>query len=184
MNKEEQCRTSEKNGKLLHDIFFNKLSLRSCPEIPRGSCVCLLLSPSCTEVTILSTYQRMVCVARTYRHPFRRLSTPTEEYCKTRTARYGSVRITATFGGGSVTRAVPLQTEPTHTLWWKCAISNYVECVPIDCGSFVTAYLCVFGNKIPNISDKTNSKIVGKIEIIHAIYKQMKRIHTKYTATG
>ena len=31
-------------------------------------------------------------------------------------------RITPSFSGGNVTRAAPLQTEPTHILQWKCAI--------------------------------------------------------------
>ena len=68
---------------------------------------------------ILSTNQQTACVARTCWHPYRRLSTPTEEYCETSTAQYVSVRITASFCGGNVTHAAPLQTEPTRTLQWK-----------------------------------------------------------------
>ena len=107
MNKEQQCRTSKKNGKLLRDIFFNK-------QIPGGFCVCLLLSPCRTEVTILSTNQLTTREAQTCRDPFRRLSTPTEEYCETSTAPCGSVRVTPAFGGGYATRVAPLQTEPTR----------------------------------------------------------------------
>ena len=56
------------------------------------------------EVTILTTNRRTTCVAQTCRVPFRRLSTPTEEYCETSMAQYSSVRIT--FGGGNVTCAI------------------------------------------------------------------------------
>ena len=63
MNKEQQCRTSKKDVKLLRDIFFNKQSFRRCPEIPCVYCVCLLLSPCRTEVAILSTNQQTACVA-------------------------------------------------------------------------------------------------------------------------
>ena len=70
---------------------------------------------------ILSTNQR---TARSCWHPFRRLSTPTEEYCETSTAQYGSFRVTSTFGSGNLIRAATLQTEPTRTPWWKCAIND------------------------------------------------------------
>ena len=55
------------------------------PEIPCGYCVCLL-SPCCTEATILSTNQQTACVAQPCRHPFRCPTTPTEEYYETSTA--------------------------------------------------------------------------------------------------
>ena len=67
MNKEQQCKTSKKDGKVFRNIFFNKLSFRRCPEIPCGYCVCLLTNtvslylltnPCRTEVMILSTNQR------------------------------------------------------------------------------------------------------------------------------
>ena len=74
-------------------------------------------------IAILSTNQRTACVARTFRHPFRRLSAPTEEYCENSLAQYGSVRVTPTFGGGNAIGAAPLATEPTRTLRWKRAIS-------------------------------------------------------------
>ena len=68
MNKGQKRRTSKKDDKLLLYIFFNKLSFRHCPEIPRGYCVCLLLSPCLTEVPILSTNQRTGHVVQTCRH--------------------------------------------------------------------------------------------------------------------
>ena len=71
---------------------------------------------------ILLTYQQTACVARTCRHPCRHLSTPTEEYCETSTAPYGSDRISPTCHIGNASRAAPLRTEPTRTLWWKRAI--------------------------------------------------------------
>ena len=40
------------------------------------------------------------------------------------TAKYGSVRVTPTFGGGNAIRAAPLRTEPTRTLRWKHAITD------------------------------------------------------------
>ena len=63
MNKEQQRRTSKKDGKLLRNISFNKGSFRRCSEIPWGYCVCLLLSSCHTEGTILPTNQRTACVA-------------------------------------------------------------------------------------------------------------------------
>ena len=42
-------------------MFFNKQSFRRFPEIPRRYCVCLLLYPCRSEVTILSINQRVVC---------------------------------------------------------------------------------------------------------------------------
>ena len=83
----------------------------------------MLLSPCHTEGTILLTNQRTVCVAQTCRHPFKHLSTPTEEYCETSMAQYSSYRILPTFGGGNATHAAPLQTEPTRNLRWKSTIS-------------------------------------------------------------
>ena len=71
---------------------------------------------------ILLTYQQTACVAQSCWHPFRRFSTPTEEYCEMSTAQYGSVRITPTFGGGNANRVAPLQTEPTRNLRWICVI--------------------------------------------------------------
>ena len=122
MNKEQQCRTSKKYGKLLRDIFFHKQSFSRCPEIPCGYCVCLLLSPCRTEGTILSTTQRTACVAQKAgtlsgsQYP-----NGVVAYCQTRAAQYGSVWVTPTFGGGNATHTAPLQTEPTSTLRWKCA---------------------------------------------------------------
>ena len=86
--------------------------------------------PRRTEVLILSTNQRMACVARTCWHPFRGLSNPTEEYCEISTAQYGSIRIPPTFGGFNATRAAPLHTEPTCTHRWKCAITYQFSPVP------------------------------------------------------
>ena len=57
----------------------------------------------------------------------RRLSIPTEEYCETSMAKYVSVRITPTFGGGNSTCAALLQTVPTRALRWKCAIKTNRE---------------------------------------------------------
>ena len=112
MNIEQQCRTSKKDGKLLCDIFFRKLSFCR-PERPRGYCVCLLLSPCRTGVTVLSTNQRTAYVARTCRHPFRRLRAPTEECCKMSTAHRCSVPLPPTFGSGNANRAAPLHAAPS-----------------------------------------------------------------------
>ena len=71
MNKEQQCRTSKKDGKLLHNIFFKKEAFAVAGR-PHGYCVCLLLSPCRMEGTILSTNQRTACVAQICLHPFRR----------------------------------------------------------------------------------------------------------------
>ena len=86
--------------------------------------------PRRTEVLILSTNQRMACVARTCWYPFRGLSNPTEEYCEISTAQYGSIRIPPTFGGFNATRAAPLHTEPTCTHRWKCTITYQFSPVP------------------------------------------------------
>ena len=70
--------------------------------------MCLfLIIPLSHGSAILSTNQRTLCVARTCRRPFRRLSTSTEEYSETRTAQYGSVQVMPTFGGGNAIRAAP-----------------------------------------------------------------------------
>jgi hypothetical protein len=90
--------------------------------------VCLFLSPRHPEVTILSTKQRRGCVARVFRHPFRHLSTPTEEYWRRGQIEYGSVRVTPTFGGGNAIRTAPLWTEPCHTLQWKRGIQWWPPC--------------------------------------------------------
>ncbi|CAL8356340.1 unnamed protein product [Boreogadus saida] len=44
----------------------------------------------------------------------RRLSTPTEEYCETSTAQYGSVRVTPTFGGGNAIRVTEQEQLAGH----------------------------------------------------------------------
>ena len=80
---------------MLNNFFNNKLSFHRCPEIPCGYCVCLILFPCRMEGAILSTNQRTACVARTCWHPFRRFSTPKEEYCGMSTSHHGSVRTTA-----------------------------------------------------------------------------------------
>ena len=66
-------------------------------KIPCGYCVCLLLSLCCPEETILSTSQRTACVGRICWHPFRHLSTPTEEYCEMNMPHDGSVQTPHTF---------------------------------------------------------------------------------------
>ena len=115
MNKGQQRRMSMKDGKLLHKIFFNKQTFHRCPEIPCGYCVYLLLSPCCTEVPILSTNQRTACVAQTCRRcPFRRLSTPMEEYCERSTAQCGSVRVT-----------------PTFWQWKRNPYRTFADCLPV-----------------------------------------------------
>ena len=90
MNKGQQRRMSKKDGKLLHNIFFNKLSFRRCPELPCWyGCVCffiILLSHGSHD----SVDQWMACEAWTCWHPFGHLSTPTEEYCETNMAQSGS----------------------------------------------------------------------------------------------
>ena len=115
MNKEKQCRTSKKDGKLLRNIFFNK-----CPEIlcTLDSTVYCVVSHGRDDAVDQS--MDGVCSSN-LPGPFQALSTPTEG-----TAQYGSVRATPTIGGGNATSATPLQTEPTRTLristLWKCAI--------------------------------------------------------------
>ena len=78
-----------------------------------GRCVmCLfVICPLSHGSANMSTNQRTACVARTCLHPFRRISTPTEEYCKTSTAQYVSVRVTPTFGVGNAIRTDPLRIE-------------------------------------------------------------------------
>ena len=124
MNKEKQCRTSKKDGKLLRNIFFNKLSfVEALPLSINTSWVLFLfviihLSHGSDDSVDQSTDG--VCSSN-LPTPFQALSTPTEG-----TAQYGSVRATPTIGGGNATSATPLQTEPTRTLristLWKCSI--------------------------------------------------------------
>ena len=64
---------------------------------------------------IISTNQRTACVARTCQHPFRHLSNPTEEYCETGTAQYGSVRVTPNFAGGKRDQCTPNPHTPVET---------------------------------------------------------------------
>ena len=70
--KEQQCRTSKTDVKLLRVIFLEYLADDS-------------------DDTVDQSLDEQSC-----RHPFRCLSTQTEEYCETSTAQYVSVRITAT----------------------------------------------------------------------------------------
>ena len=84
--------------------------------------MCLfVITPLLHGSVILSTNQRTACVAQTYRHPIRRLSTPTKEYCETSTAQYGSVWVTPTFVDG--TRSV-LHLKRLCTFQWKCPFST------------------------------------------------------------
>ena len=93
INKDQQCRTSKKDGKLLHIVFFNKQSFPRCPETPRDYCVCLLLSPCRTEVPILSTNQCTVCVAREIASTLSGSQYPNGGVLRESTAQCGSVRV-------------------------------------------------------------------------------------------
>ena len=68
-----------------------------CLETPRGYCVCLLLSPWCTEVPILSTNQRTACVAREIAGTLSGSQYPNGGVLRESTAQCGSVRVTPTF---------------------------------------------------------------------------------------
>ena len=63
-------------------------------------------------MTILSTNQRRVRVARTCRHPFRRLVPQRKSIGRLDTsAKRVGLRLTPNFGGGNTNRAAPLRTE-------------------------------------------------------------------------
>ena len=115
---------SKKDGKLLHNIFFNKQSFRRS-EIPCGYCVCLLLSPCRTEVQILSINQRTTCVAQTCQAVPGTLSGVSVPQRRSTTRRVQlSVAQSGSrprFGSVNATRTAPMRTEPSRTLRWKCA---------------------------------------------------------------
>ena len=96
MNKEQQCRTSKKDVKLI----FNKRCFRRCTEIPCGYCACVS-SPSHGGDYSVDQSTDGVCSSNLLA-PFQ-----TSHYPKGGVLReeYGSIRLTPTFGGG--TRAVP-----------------------------------------------------------------------------
>ena len=108
---------SKKDGELLHN--FNNQSFLRCPETPRGYCVCLLLSPCRMEVPTLLTNQWTAFVAPTCRYPFR-VSVPRR---RSTLREYGTVRVTPTFRQWKRDPYRTFRTEPTSTLWWKCAIT-------------------------------------------------------------
>ena len=83
MNKEQQCMMSKKEVKLLRDIFLIKLSYCRFPEIPRGYCVCLLLSPCRTDSLCVSN---LLAPFRTV-VPQRRCSLLRDEYGSSRLGR-------------------------------------------------------------------------------------------------
>ena len=108
------------NGGRLRDIFFHKRSFCRGPETPRGAvCVCY-----CPPVARKERFCRPINGRRVQLKlaGFFQVSVPQRRSTEG-PVQYSSVRVTLTFGGGSATRAAPLQTEPTRTLQWKCAVS-------------------------------------------------------------
>ena len=134
MNKEQQCRTSKRTfvcANFCANFCANKafavllpFFAVLLPFVSRNTLrvLCLFVINPLSHGSDDSVDQSTDGMCSSNLHPFRRLSTPTEEYCETSTAQYGSIRVTATFGGGNANRAAPLHTEWTRTLRWKCGI--------------------------------------------------------------
>ena len=111
MNKEQQFRTSKKDGKLLLDIFFNKESLRRCPEISRGYFVCFIpLSHGSDDSVDQSTDG--VCSSNLLA-PFQASQDTNGGVLRDE---YGSGRTLPTFGGENTNRAAPLHTKPKRAV--------------------------------------------------------------------